>query len=39
MKLQLLQEFNKHGPPPPISFKTYPMIGKKPEKEQDFLKV
>lgn len=35
----MLQDLNKCGPPPPIYFKTDPAIGKKPNKNQDSLKV
>ena len=39
MKLQILQDLNKHGPPPSISFKPYPTIGKKSDKKQALIKV
>ena len=39
MKLQLLQDLNNHCPYPMIYFNTNPMISKKPDDKQDWLKV
>ena len=39
MKLQLLQDPNNHGPPPPIYFNPDIAIRNKPNKKKDSLKV
>ena len=38
MKLHILQAIKNHGPPPSISFKPDPSIGKKPNEKVDSMR-
>ena len=39
MKPHMIQDRKNHGPPPPISFNIEPTIVKKPNKNENYLKV